>query len=106
VDADDGLVVRVEFTFQFVEFLGEAFVGSRMPRNRTKARMISMLTAMACGLLSTEESIATFAGRVWWSRPNDSNNLIVFNVKSAPYFPQWSRLLIQRTLSANAIAWT
>ncbi len=34
-----------------------------------------------------------FDGRVWWSRPNDSNNLIVFNVKSRNYFPQWSRLL-------------
>jgi spermidine synthase len=34
-----------------------------------------------------------FDGRVWWSRPHDTNNLIVFNVKNAQYFPQWSRLL-------------
>lgn len=33
-----------------------------------------------------------FDGRVWWSRPKDSNNLIVFNVKSTHFYPQWSRL--------------
>jgi len=34
-----------------------------------------------------------FDGRVWWSRPRDSNSLIVFAVKSAHYFPQWTRLM-------------
>ncbi|MBI5612906.1 MAG: hypothetical protein HY942_07565 [Gammaproteobacteria bacterium] len=34
-----------------------------------------------------------FDGRVWWSKPDDSNSLIVFAVKSAHYYPQWSRLM-------------
>jgi spermidine synthase len=36
-----------------------------------------------------------FDGRVWWSRPRDSSNLIVFAVKCARYYPQWSRLMSQ-----------
>jgi spermidine synthase len=43
-----------------------------------------------------------FDGRVWWSRPNDSNSLIVFAVKSAHYYPQWSRLMsAAQTLGAR-----
>ncbi len=43
-----------------------------------------------------------FDGRVWWSRPNDSLSLIVFAVKSAHYYPQWSRLVAAaRTLGAR-----
>jgi spermidine synthase len=33
-----------------------------------------------------------FDGRVWWSKPRRSSNLIVFAVKDARYFPRWSRL--------------
>lgn len=36
-----------------------------------------------------------FDGRVWWSKPCGSSNLIVFAVKSPHYFPQWSRLMRQ-----------
>ncbi len=43
-----------------------------------------------------------FDGRVWWSRPRDSNSLIVFAVKSAHYYPQWSRLMATaQTLGAR-----
>ncbi|HJW82157.1 MAG TPA: hypothetical protein VJ396_07920 [Acidiferrobacterales bacterium] len=34
-----------------------------------------------------------FDGRVWWSNPRDSSNLIVFAVKNAHFYPQWSRLM-------------
>lgn len=34
-----------------------------------------------------------FDGRVWWSRVDNSDSLIVFAVKSAHYYPQWSRLM-------------
>lgn len=34
-----------------------------------------------------------FDGRVWWSKPRNSSNLIAFAVKSERYCPQWSRLL-------------
>jgi spermidine synthase len=34
-----------------------------------------------------------FDGRVWWSKPHASNNLIVFAVKNEHYYPQWSRLM-------------
>ena len=34
-----------------------------------------------------------FDGRVWWSSPRDSSNLIVFAVKNAHFYPQWSRLM-------------
>lgn len=33
-----------------------------------------------------------FDGRVWWSRPCNSSNLVVFAVKSGHFYPQWSRL--------------
>jgi len=33
-----------------------------------------------------------FDGRVWWTRPCNSRNLVVFAVKSEHYYPQWSRL--------------
>lgn len=36
---------------------------------------------------------AVFDGRVWWSRPRDSSGLIVYAVKDARYYPQWSRLM-------------
>jgi spermidine synthase len=43
-----------------------------------------------------------FDGRVWWSRPRDSNSLIVFAVKSDHYYPQWSRLMsAAQTLGAR-----
>jgi spermidine synthase len=34
-----------------------------------------------------------FDGRVWWSKPRDSSNLIVFAVKNEHFYPQWSRLM-------------
>jgi spermidine synthase len=34
-----------------------------------------------------------FDGRVWWSKPRDSSNLIVFALKNEDYYPQWSRLM-------------
>jgi spermidine synthase len=34
-----------------------------------------------------------FGGRVWWSKPRDSSNLIVFAVKNEHFYPQWSRLM-------------
>lgn len=34
-----------------------------------------------------------FDGRVWWSKPRDSSNLIVFAVKNEHFYPQWSRLI-------------
>jgi spermidine synthase len=34
-----------------------------------------------------------FDGRVWWCKPRDSNNLIVFAVKNEHFYPQWSRLM-------------
>jgi spermidine synthase len=43
-----------------------------------------------------------FDGRVWWSRPRASTNLIAFAVKSERYSPQWSRLLATaQTLGAR-----
>jgi spermidine synthase len=36
-----------------------------------------------------------FDGRVWWSKPCGSSNLIVFAVKNPRYYPQWSRLMRQ-----------
>lgn len=36
---------------------------------------------------------AIFDGRVWWSKPLDSNNLIVFAVKNEHFYPQWSLLI-------------
>ncbi len=33
-----------------------------------------------------------FDGRVWWSKPRESNSLIVFAVKSAHYYPHWFQL--------------
>ncbi len=34
-----------------------------------------------------------FDGRVWWSKPRESNNLIVFAIKNEHFYPQWSRLM-------------
>ena len=34
-----------------------------------------------------------FDGRVWWSKPRNSTNLIVFAVKNEHFYPQWSRLM-------------
>jgi hypothetical protein len=34
-----------------------------------------------------------FDGRVWWSKPRDSSNLIVFAVKNEHYYPRWSCLM-------------
>jgi spermidine synthase len=34
-----------------------------------------------------------FDGRVWWTQPRESSNLIVFAVKNQYYYPQWSRLV-------------
>jgi spermidine synthase len=43
-----------------------------------------------------------FDGRVWWSHPPDSRNLIVFAVKNEHYYPQWSRLMASaQTLGAR-----
>jgi hypothetical protein len=43
-----------------------------------------------------------FDGRVWWSIPRDSRNLIVFAVKSGHYYPRWSRLMASaRALDAH-----
>ena len=36
-----------------------------------------------------------FNGRVWWSKPRNSSNLIVFAVKNERYYPQWSRLMLK-----------
>ena len=33
-----------------------------------------------------------FDGRVWWSKPRESSNLIVFAVMNEHFYPQWSRL--------------
>ena len=30
---------------------------------------------------------------MWWSKPRDSSNLIVFAVKNEHFYPQWSRLM-------------
>jgi spermidine synthase len=43
-----------------------------------------------------------FDGRVWWSKPRESNNLIVFAVKNERFYPQWSRLMsTAQTLDAR-----
>ncbi len=43
-----------------------------------------------------------FDGRVWWSRPRNSTNLIVFAVKNEHFYPQWSRLIAKaQTLSTR-----
>lgn len=34
-----------------------------------------------------------FDGRVWWSKPRHSSNLIAYAVKNERYYPQWSRLM-------------
>jgi len=34
-----------------------------------------------------------FDGRVWWTKPRGSSNLIVFAVKDEHFYPQWSRLM-------------
>ena len=34
-----------------------------------------------------------FDGRVWWSKPRNSTNLIVFAVKNERFYPQWSCLI-------------
>ena len=34
-----------------------------------------------------------FDGRVWWAKPRESSNLIVFAVKNEHFYPQWSRLM-------------
>lgn len=36
---------------------------------------------------------AIFDGRVWWSRPHNSSNLIVFAVKNERCYPQWSHMI-------------
>lgn len=43
--------------------------------------------------LHLERLNGIFGGRVWWSRPRGSRNLIVYAVKNERYFPQWSRLM-------------
>jgi spermidine synthase len=43
-----------------------------------------------------------FDGRVWWSRPRNSTNLIVFAVKNENFYPKWSRLIAKaQTLSTR-----
>jgi spermidine synthase len=43
-----------------------------------------------------------FDGRVWWSKPKDATNLVVFAVQDARFFPQWARLDARaRTLDAE-----
>ena len=43
-----------------------------------------------------------FDGRVWWSRPRNSTNLIVYAVKDERFYPQWSRLITKaQNLSAR-----
>lgn len=42
-----------------------------------------------------------FSGRVWWSRPRNSCNLIAYAVKDERYYPQWSRLMA-RALALDA----
>ena len=62
-NAGDGLVVSAEFSldsgFELVQARSQFLVAAIISRSRTKVRMISMLTAVARGLLSTKESIAT-----------------------------------------------
>lgn len=36
---------------------------------------------------------AIFDGRVWWSKPSESRNLIIFAVKNEHFYPHWSRLM-------------
>ena len=36
--------------------------------------------------------ISIFDGRVWWSKPLDSRNLIAFAVKNQHFYPHWARL--------------
>ena len=43
-----------------------------------------------------------FDGRVWWSKPRNSTNLIVFAVKNEHFYPQWARLIAKaQTLSTR-----
>ncbi len=64
-------------------------------------RALSAGGVLVANLLGNEPTRATcldrlremFDGRVWWSRPCDSRNLIVFAVKNGHYYPRWSRLL-------------
>lgn len=34
-----------------------------------------------------------FDGRVWWSKPSESQSVIAFAVKNMNFYPQWSRLM-------------
>lgn len=38
---------------------------------------------------------AIFDGRVWWSKPPDSQGLIVFAVKDQHFYPHWSQLILR-----------
>lgn len=43
-----------------------------------------------------------FNGRVWWSRPRNSTNLIVFAIKDEHFYPKWARLIAKaQTLSTR-----
>ena len=43
-----------------------------------------------------------FDGRVWWSKPRNSTNLIVIAVKNEHFYPQWARLIAKaQTLSTR-----
>ncbi len=42
-----------------------------------------------------------FDGRVWWSKPRNSSNLIAFALKSGRYYPQWSRLMRKAQVLSN-----
>ena len=42
-----------------------------------------------------------FNGRVWWSKPRNSSNLIAFALKSRRYYPQWSRLMRKAQVLGN-----
>lgn len=43
-----------------------------------------------------------FDGRVWWSKPRNSSNLIVFGVKNQHFYPQWARMIAKaQTLSTR-----
>ena len=58
-NADNRLIMRRNLSLETLELARQGLVGLEQLRIRTNDRMISMFTAMARSLLSTEDSIAT-----------------------------------------------
>jgi len=58
-NADNRLIMRRKLSLETLELARQGLVGLEQLRIRTNDRMISMFTAMARSLLSTEDSIAT-----------------------------------------------